>query len=184
MHFAVCASTVRFSRYCFTGKERDTESGLDYFGARYYGSSMGRFMSSDDGEDQDVQDPQSWNLYSYVPTTRLRILTRMVVLLTSAMRTVRTAIRFGMIRPIPMPSNRTNSLMVHLLASYRTQDSRRTSRTLMAMLLVQLNGYLIIPALTAPPMPQSSVRSAIRGWAQSRRSSQVQLLEARLGELL
>ena len=33
------------SRY--TGKERDTESGLDYFGARYYGSSMGRFMSPD-----------------------------------------------------------------------------------------------------------------------------------------
>jgi RHS repeat-associated protein len=31
----------------FTGKERDTESGLDYFGARYYGSTMGRFMSPD-----------------------------------------------------------------------------------------------------------------------------------------
>jgi RHS repeat-associated protein len=31
----------------FTGKERDAESGLDYFGARYYGSSMGRFMSPD-----------------------------------------------------------------------------------------------------------------------------------------
>ncbi len=28
------------SRY--TGKERDTESGLDYFGPRYYASSMGR----------------------------------------------------------------------------------------------------------------------------------------------
>jgi RHS repeat-associated protein len=31
----------------FTGKERDAESGNDYFGARYYGSSMGRFMSPD-----------------------------------------------------------------------------------------------------------------------------------------
>ena len=31
----------------FTGKERDSESGNDYFGARYYGSSMGRFMSPD-----------------------------------------------------------------------------------------------------------------------------------------
>ena len=31
----------------FTGKERDSESGLDNFGARYYASSMGRFMSPD-----------------------------------------------------------------------------------------------------------------------------------------
>jgi hypothetical protein len=28
--------------YKFTGKERDAESGLDMFGARYYGSSLGR----------------------------------------------------------------------------------------------------------------------------------------------
>jgi RHS repeat-associated protein len=54
------------NHYKFTGKERDTESGLDYFGARYYGSSIGRFMSPDDGRDQDPSDPQSWNLYSYV----------------------------------------------------------------------------------------------------------------------
>jgi RHS repeat-associated protein len=31
----------------FTGKERDTESNLDNFGARYYGSSLGRFMTPD-----------------------------------------------------------------------------------------------------------------------------------------
>src|SRR5579859_2757571 len=52
--------------YQFTGKERDTESGLDYFGARHLSSNMGRFMSPDDGSDQDSSDPQSWNLYSYV----------------------------------------------------------------------------------------------------------------------
>lgn len=33
--------------YKFTGKERDSESGLDNFGARYDSSSMGRFMSPD-----------------------------------------------------------------------------------------------------------------------------------------
>jgi RHS repeat-associated protein len=49
----------------FTGKERDTESGLDYFGARYLASSMGRFSSPDDGSDQDPSNPQSWNLYAY-----------------------------------------------------------------------------------------------------------------------
>jgi RHS repeat-associated protein len=31
----------------FTGKERDTESGLDNFGARYNASSIGRWMSPD-----------------------------------------------------------------------------------------------------------------------------------------
>jgi RHS repeat-associated protein len=56
----------------FTGKERDAESGLDNFGFRYFGSSMGRFMSPDDDSAQDPANPQSWNLYSYVmnqPTT-------------------------------------------------------------------------------------------------------------------
>jgi RHS repeat-associated protein len=37
------------NHYKFTGKERDSESGLDYFGARYYGSNMGRWMSPDPG---------------------------------------------------------------------------------------------------------------------------------------
>jgi RHS repeat-associated protein len=51
----------------FSGKERDTESGNDYFGARYYASSMGRFMSPDPGwfMAMDVTNPQSLNLYSY-----------------------------------------------------------------------------------------------------------------------
>ncbi len=31
----------------FTGKERDSESNLDMFGARYYASSLGRFMTPD-----------------------------------------------------------------------------------------------------------------------------------------
>jgi RHS repeat-associated protein len=50
-----------------TAKERDSESGLDYFGARYYGSALGRFTSPDQPfADQHQEDPQSWNLYSYV----------------------------------------------------------------------------------------------------------------------
>ena len=58
----------------FTGKERDTESGNDYFGARYFGSSMGRFMSPDYSDDGDgpqaipyynPSNPQTLNLYSY-----------------------------------------------------------------------------------------------------------------------
>jgi RHS repeat-associated protein len=60
----------------FTGKERDTESGLDYFGARYYGSSMGRFMSPDPGWmlQADVSNPQTLNMYSYVLNNPLRFI--------------------------------------------------------------------------------------------------------------
>ena len=53
------------TEHTFTGKERDTESGLDYFGARYYGSSMGRFMSPDEFGGH-LEDPQTLNKYSYV----------------------------------------------------------------------------------------------------------------------
>ena len=31
----------------FTGKERDAESGLDFFGARYVSGAQGRFTSPD-----------------------------------------------------------------------------------------------------------------------------------------
>jgi RHS repeat-associated protein len=56
----------------FTGKERDTESGLDDFGARYFSSALGRFVSADwSGTPEPVPyanfgDPQSLNLYAYV----------------------------------------------------------------------------------------------------------------------
>jgi len=35
------------TKYKFTGKERDAETALDYFEARHYSSSHGRFLSSD-----------------------------------------------------------------------------------------------------------------------------------------
>ena len=57
--------------YKFTGKERDSESGLDYFTARYYGSSMGRFMSPDDFGGH-LEDPQTLNKYAYAGNNPLR----------------------------------------------------------------------------------------------------------------
>ena len=53
--------------YKLTGKERDPESGLDNFGARYNSSAMGRFMSPDPKmiSLQRMVDPQEWNMYSY-----------------------------------------------------------------------------------------------------------------------
>jgi RHS repeat-associated protein len=56
----------------FTGKERDTESGNDYFGARYYASSMGRFLSPDWASNPEAvpygiyTNPQTLNLYNYM----------------------------------------------------------------------------------------------------------------------
>jgi len=70
MHVAACASAVRFSPPHFTGKERDAESGNDYFGARYYASSVGRWLSPDWSAQVEpvpyskLDDPQSLNLYS------------------------------------------------------------------------------------------------------------------------
>jgi RHS repeat-associated protein len=50
----------------FTGKERDAETGLDFFGARYYSGAQGRFTSPDQPLlAQEPANPQSWNLYSY-----------------------------------------------------------------------------------------------------------------------
>ena len=67
-----CTSDACFARSRFTGKERDTESGNDYFGARYYASSMGRWMSPDlPFADQNPENPQSWNLYGYVQNNPL-----------------------------------------------------------------------------------------------------------------
>jgi RHS repeat-associated protein len=58
-----------------TGKERDYESGNDYFGARYYASPMGRFMSPDPLLSSGVpSDPQTWNRYAYGMNNPLRVI--------------------------------------------------------------------------------------------------------------
>ena len=75
----------------FTGKERDAETGLDYFGARYYSAAQGRFTSPDEfpggivdpftGQQvslpgplpyADISDPQTLNKYAYVRNSPLR----------------------------------------------------------------------------------------------------------------
>jgi RHS repeat-associated protein len=50
----------------FTGKERDAETGLDNFIARYLSGAQGRFTSADpENTGSDPGDPQSWNGYAY-----------------------------------------------------------------------------------------------------------------------
>jgi RHS repeat-associated protein len=82
-------SVVGGLRQKFTSKERDNETGLDYFGARYYASTQGRFTSPDEfkaGPEElfgevdphdplfysDIAEPQSLNKYQYCLNNPLR----------------------------------------------------------------------------------------------------------------
>jgi len=57
-------------RQKFTQKERDNETGLDYFLVRHYSSAHGRFTQPDDWGGTAL-DPQTLNLYSYVTNNPL-----------------------------------------------------------------------------------------------------------------
>ncbi len=75
----------------FTSKERDSETGLDFFDARYFSSAQGRFTSPDEWAGgivdaysggqvgapgplpyADITDPQTLNKYGYVRNNPLR----------------------------------------------------------------------------------------------------------------
>ncbi len=60
----------------FTGKERDSETGMDYFGARYYRADLGRFTTVDPVQTtaENLVGPQRWNRYAYVSNNPLRYL--------------------------------------------------------------------------------------------------------------
>ena len=79
------------NQYKFTGQERDGESGLDYFVARHYSSTIGRFIQPDEfaggpvdafsSNDPlppgplpyaDITNPQSLNKYAYTYNNPLR----------------------------------------------------------------------------------------------------------------
>jgi len=65
---------ITVNHYKFTGKERDSESNLDHFGARYNSSQYGRFMTPDpDNAGSLEQDPQSWNGYAYARNNPLNL---------------------------------------------------------------------------------------------------------------
>ena len=72
--FQSSTGTADPNHYKYTGKEFDAETGLYYYGARYYSPALGRFTSPDPKmmSGQRMLDPQQWNMYQYSrnnPTT-------------------------------------------------------------------------------------------------------------------
>ena len=67
----VVTQNLTNQKYKFEGKERDTESGLDNFGARFDSSATGRFMSPDWANKPEpvpyakLGSPQTLNLYAF-----------------------------------------------------------------------------------------------------------------------
>jgi RHS repeat-associated protein len=75
MQSRMTASEKDFLISEFTSKERDAETGLDFFGARYMSSAQGRFTSPDPLLNSGRPwQPQSWNRYAYALNNPLRIL--------------------------------------------------------------------------------------------------------------
>lgn len=70
------ASDKRQIPYLFTGKELDEETGLYYFGARYYDPRIGLFMATDPAysttPEEAVNNPRLYNLYAYAMNNPLR----------------------------------------------------------------------------------------------------------------
>ncbi len=80
---------LHVSAYQYTGKEKDEETGLNYFGARYQNADIGRFTQSDPltqnlsddkslvekfgkNIDQVLANPQQLNAYSYTINNPIR----------------------------------------------------------------------------------------------------------------
>ena len=59
------------ARYRYTGKEKD-DTGLYYYGARYYDDALGRFMAADSIL-PNVYDPQQLNRFAYVRNNPIRL---------------------------------------------------------------------------------------------------------------
>lgn len=61
------------NKYKYTGAERDSETGLDRMGLRYYSNPLSRFMTPDPlMASGHASNPQTWNRYAYALNNPLR----------------------------------------------------------------------------------------------------------------
>jgi RHS repeat-associated protein len=69
----VAPPTASQDKRLFTGKERDAETGMDYFGARYYRAAAGRFTTVDPVmTSAHLTNPQTFSRYAYARNNPLR----------------------------------------------------------------------------------------------------------------
>ncbi len=69
--FGVVREGGALSRFLYTGQEADAETGLYYYGARFYDPALARFVQPDSLL-PDAYDPQQLNRYSYVVNNPLK----------------------------------------------------------------------------------------------------------------
>jgi RHS repeat-associated protein len=121
-------------RQQFTSKERDLETGLDYYGARYANTVQGRFISVDPAKlkQKQLSNPQDLNRYSYVANNPLAFIDpdgrekiRVIVRTFIPEKTVQ-APSPGVVSPtLPLPGGRTfagDGRKVGEPGTYRTQQ--------------------------------------------------------------
>lgn len=133
----------------FTSKERDVETGLDYFGARYYSSLPGRFTGVDPREIAFessrirflayVGNPQNWNHYSYVLNNPL--------LLTD---------------PDGREPNKSQAVTIQQIVAIVEQTQRDNPNLSPREILQRVDGFF--RAQTDAPGDPRYVYTEIRGW--------------------
>ncbi len=109
------------SAYKYTGKEMDIETGLMYYGARYYGSISGAFVSPDPMDASDrpdwLVDPQKLNVYAYVQNRPL------IMIDPTGKESKRTGKTYRRDKKRNQPS--TSAYALHELVHLRTTDRPR-----------------------------------------------------------
>jgi RHS repeat-associated protein len=79
----IISTPITDFRYGYTGREQDSETGLDYYRARYYDSANGRFISEDpigfDGEDSNLTRYVGNNAINYEDPLGLRISEKQII---------------------------------------------------------------------------------------------------------
>jgi RHS repeat-associated protein len=180
----------------FTGKRRDAESQMDYFGARYYSGSFGRFINADPifFEADRAFEPQKLNLYAYASANPLRFVDPTgnspldAALLARVNNLRQTANQVAVAEIAAYRSGKSGSDNYSARGTYLLHEAASAQQNLEAHgdlqglfdpqgqydnALAELSGYL-------EPQVQQSVLGELSNWANDPNTSVSELREAML----